>query len=50
MHDHAATATSEPVSVEQRKSGDVKGRYLHPVEHRQQPTKGIEAPRAARPA
>jgi hypothetical protein len=42
-----AWADAHRIRVEKPKTGAVKGRYLHPEEHGQAPTKGIKSPAAA---
>jgi len=45
-----AWAEAHRIPVEERKTGAVKGRYLHPKEHGQDAAKGIPSPVAARRA
>ena len=45
-----AWAEAHRIPVEEDKKGDVKGRYLHPLEHGQKASKGIKPPKAAQRA
>jgi hypothetical protein len=39
---HDAWATAHPIEVEAAKHGDDRGRYLHPIEHGQPATRGLD--------